>query len=141
MSARPWRMVASSQPNKSALYLQPPCPSFSASTAAYLRRSFSDKDWYSIRIWCSMCAEYMVYLPDRKQTGSAPDTFQRKTATRNREVILRLPLNYDVRLFDDDDLRLIQSLPITHLNGLVTDATPVEKALTHLTAQQQAALV
>src|SRR5690606_38236913 len=92
MSARPWRMVASSQPNKSAMYLQPPCPSFSASTAAYLRRSFSDKDWYSIRIWCSMCAEYMVYLPDRKQTGSAPDTFQRKTATRNREVILRLPL-------------------------------------------------
>src|SRR5690606_28923863 len=91
MSARPWRMVASSQPNKSAMYLQPPCPSFSASTAAYLRRSFSDKDWYSIRIWCSMCAEYMVYLPDRKQTRSAPDTFQRQTATRTREVILRLP--------------------------------------------------
>src|SRR5690606_24054245 len=96
MSARPWRMVASSQPNKSAMYLQPPCPSFSASTAAYLRRSFSHKDWYGIRIWCSMCAEYMVYLPDRKQTRSAPDACQRKTATRNREVILRLPLSATV---------------------------------------------
>src|ERR1022692_671686 len=43
-SAWPWRMVLGSQPSKDERYSIPPWPSFSASTAAYRRWSFSRSD-------------------------------------------------------------------------------------------------
>ncbi len=49
-------------------------------------------------------------------------------------------LQYDVRLFDEDDQNLIASLPLTYLNGPVATSTPVVQTLVELATQREAAL-
>ena len=66
-----------------------------------------------------------------------------KTPVSDLSVLTGMPLQklfYDVRLFDEGDRVLIQSLPLTHLNGPSPDGTPILITQKELDARREAAL-